>query len=221
MQKTVGISWMVQVYVADIANLKDPLEHPHQMEGLSEERKQKIMRQRRLLGRKQRLGAGLLLKQALFFCGVAEGEINIAEHGKPEMNHICFNLSHSQDLVVCAVSTKPVGVDIEKIACAPEKIAKRFFTPREVEYINSEEDFYRLWTMKESYIKMTGEGMHLPLEQFEIRIEEPIKIYRGNKRCDCFIKEYQIPGYKLTVCAEEEEFSSQVEYVSMEKYGGS
>lgn len=221
MQKMVGIKQMVHVYAADITGLPDPLEHPQLMEELSEERKQKIMRHKQLGGRKQSLGAGLLLGQVLFRHGVIEGEICISEYGKPEIADICFNLSHSHEMVVCAVSAKSVGCDVEKVVPAPEKVAERFFTKKETEYINRDEDFFRLWTMKESYMKMTGEGIHLPLNQFEIRLEEQLKVYREGERCVCFIKEYEIPGYKLSVCAEEAEFASEIQYISLAKNGDS
>ena len=67
-------------------------------------------------------------------------------------------------------------------------------TETESAYLKNEKDeFFRLWTMKESYVKMTGEGLRLPLNQFEIRFEERVKIYRDGKTCACFLKEYEIP----------------------------
>ena len=74
--------------------------------------------------------------------------------------------------------------------------------------------FYRLWTWKESYVKMTGEGMKLPLQDFEILPEgERIQVRRGDKILPCYMMEYHIPEYKVSVCAEEEEFARCVEYV--------
>ena len=49
---------MVHVYMANIENLPDPLEVPKIMEGLSKERKKKIVRYKMVAGRKQSLGAG-------------------------------------------------------------------------------------------------------------------------------------------------------------------
>lgn len=216
---------MVYVYATDITNLPDPLKSPQIMKKLSESRKQKITRCKQIEARKQSLGAGLLLGYILNQYGLVDKEIKYGSNGKPEIEGICFNISHSKKMVVCAVSNKPVGCDIEKISAAPQKVADRFFSKNEIEHLaqfSGEEknrEFYRLWTMKESYMKMTGEGMRLPLNQFEIRFEERPKVLRDEKIQNCFIKEYELPQdaisqYKLTVCAEEDEFSERVQYIS-------
>lgn len=216
----VGIK-MVYVYAAKVTNLPDPKEFPEWMEGLAEVRKQKILRYKQQKDRKQSLGAGLLLKHVLLRHGVDSGNIRFGENGKPELDGICFNLSHSHDVVVCAVSNKVVGCDVEKVKNAPTKIAERFFCKNEIEHLekfkNAERDseFYRLWTMKESYLKMTGEGMQLALNRFEFVFEECVKVFRDGKICSCFVKEYEIPGYKLTVCAKEAEFAEEVEYIRL------
>jgi len=116
-------------------------------------------------------------------------------------------------MVICAVSEKPIGCDVEKVKEANLKVADRFFTEKEVEYLNAldkdnrADAFFRLWTMKESYMKMTGEGMKLALDQFEFVFEEPVKVFRNGEICPCFIKEYELPGYKVSVCAEDGEFA--------------
>ena len=210
---------MVHVYIANVRDLPDPKEYPGIMGELSEERKKKILRYRRDADRKQSLGAGLLLYHVLKEHGFDAGKMSYGPHGKPEINGIYFNLSHSYDYVVCAVSHRPVGCDIEKTEKIRENIAEHFFTENEVRYLNIFEEkarldeFYRMWTLKESYMKMTGEGMSLPLKAFDIQIGESIQIYREGKRCDCFIKEYEIAGYKVSVCAEETVFAQEIEDV--------
>jgi len=204
---------MVYVYVADIKDLPDPLEAPESMDGLSEKRKEKIHRYLYPKDRKQSLGAGLLLNEVLSLHGVLVDDIVYGENGKPKIPGICFNLSHSEDMVICAVSEKPIGCDVEKVKEANLKVADRFFTEKEVEYLNAldkdnrADAFFRLWTMKESYMKMTGEGMKLALDQFEFVFEEPVKVFRNGEICPCFIKEYELPGYKVSVCAEDGEFA--------------
>lgn len=98
-------------------------------------------------------------------------------YGKPYVKGITglhFNISHSGNWVVCAVGSAPVGVDIERIADSDLSIAKRFFTKREYKWLYEKNDqerkqsFYKLWTMKESYIKAVGKGLSIPLESFEI-----------------------------------------------------
>ena len=211
---------MVKVYVANVSELPDPKDNPEHLKGLSDVRVKKIMRCRQTKDRKQSLGAGLLLTQCLKEYRIDTESIRYGEHGKPEVEGICFNLSHSQDMVVCAVSGMPVGCDIEKIGELKEGIAERFFTKNEVKYLErfqgneKRDEFYRLWTMKESYMKMTGEGMSLSLDCFEFIIEDRIKVFREAILEECYLEEYMIPGYKLTVCAKENEFVSEVKYVS-------
>ena len=146
-------------------------------------------------------------------------EIYYEENGKPAMDSLYFNISHSENVAVCAVSDEPVGIDIEKIRDIKKNIVDRYFTCHEKKYLNNIEDsfrnaaFIRMWTIKESYVKYTGEGMKLGLDNFDIRISQDIQIYRDAELCKCHIKEYNLPDYKLTVCASENEFSDEVNIV--------
>lgn len=208
---------MVHVYLMYTGNLPDPAEKPELLSGLSEDRIQKILRCKMIQDRKLSLAAGLLMNWVLTRYGCDMNAVSYGENGKPEIEGICFNLSHSQEYAVCAVSSRPVGCDIEKIKELKTDIAKRFFSKREQEYLNTfgeterPGEFFRLWTMKESYVKMTGEGMHLAFNRFEFKIDNgTIQVFRDGKRCTCYIKEYSLPDYRLTVCAEETEFAEMV-----------
>lgn len=96
-------------------------------------------------------------------------QIAIGEHGKPYVSnspHIHFNISHSGDWVACAVYDKPIGIDVQKMKDTDfVSIAKRAFTKKEQDVFNkiSQEDmktqFYKIWTAKESYIKLLGTGL--------------------------------------------------------------
>lgn len=212
---------MVYIYAVDITNLPDPLKAPKLMEALLEIRKQKIMKCRRLESRKQSLGAGLLMSYILKEHGLFDNEIKFGSNGKPEVEGIFFNLSHSKNMVICAVSDKVVGCDIEQISEAPERVVDRFFGETEIGYLSKfvgqekNKEFYRLWTMKESYMKMTGEGMSLALNQFELHFEKTVQIYRNGSLQDCFLKEYELTQdesrqYRISVCSEEDDFAEQV-----------
>lgn len=213
---------MIYLYAADIRNLPDPKEYPEMLTGLSDERKEKTMRCLQAGDRKRSLGAGLLLNKVLIRHGARPAEIRLRADGKPEAEGVFFNLSHSENIVICATAEKEVGCDVERVVNAPERIAERFFHKDEIEYIrgcgNEEKDerFFRIWTMKESYVKMTGEGIKLPFDSFAILFEpEEVSIYRDGKRVSCHVMEYDIPGYKVAVCAEEEQFAQGVEYVCL------
>ncbi|MGN6712626.1 4'-phosphopantetheinyl transferase family protein [Anaerocolumna jejuensis] len=102
----------------------------------------------------------------------------ITEYGKPYLKNredVYFNISHSGSWVVCAIGEQPVGVDIEKISKVDLDIAKRFFTTHEYNRIvlcsteDKQSEFFKLWTLKESYIKMIGKGLSIPLNSFELQ----------------------------------------------------
>ena len=93
----------------------------------------------------------------------------------PTSSPIHFNVSHTDGLVVCLVSTShEIGIDTELLSRAPAllALAPRVFAPQEqndlAKLIDDEKlhRAVRLWTLKESYIKARGMGMALPLDGF-------------------------------------------------------
>lgn len=210
---------MLHLYAADTSILPDPKDHPALLDTLDMDRRCKIMKFVRAEDRKQSLGAGLLLNKILPRYGASPAGLRLGANGKPEVDGIFFNLSHSGNIVICGTAEKELGCDVEKIVETPEGVAERFFHPNETAYINKcmgeegDHRFFRIWTMKESYIKMTGEGMKLAFDHFEV-LPDSGKVRRDGKLLSCRIMEYEIPGYKLSVCAEEE-FAGSVEYIRL------
>ncbi|NOR87131.1 MAG: 4'-phosphopantetheinyl transferase superfamily protein, partial [Bacteroidales bacterium] len=81
--------------------------------------------------------------------------------------------------VVVAFSDREIGLDVEKIKGDRRKIAQRFFTPSEIndmETAGSQKEqvsyFYQLWTLKESYMKAIGKGMSMSLSSFAFKKEK-------------------------------------------------
>ena len=109
--------------------------------------------------------------------GVSNTEITFLRnrYGKPyikEFPKYHFNISHTSNIIVIVISNDEIGVDIEKIKNADLRIAKRFFTKDEQEYIleNSlvqNNRFYEVWTKKEAYMKYVGKGLYMPLKTFK------------------------------------------------------
>jgi 4'-phosphopantetheinyl transferase len=105
-------------------------------------------------------------------------------HGKPELSqplrdesHLVFNLTHTAGLVACAVakdSELDLGIDAEMVTrrADPIRLAERYFSPAEIADLErttgAERDvrFTELWTLKESFIKATGDGLSRPLDTF-------------------------------------------------------
>lgn len=212
---------MVNLYAIDIRALPDPKENPAVLHDIGSSRRNKVMKYMQADDRRRCLGAGILLAKILPLYGESPENITYGPEGKPQAENVHFNLSHSGNLVICAVGEKAVGCDIEKTGQEVQGVAKRFFHQNEAEYLQKfqgperNEMFYRLWTWKESYVKMTGEGMKLSLQDFEILPEgERIRVRRGEEILPCHIIEYDVPGYQASVCAEEEKFARCVEYVN-------
>ena len=106
---------------------------------------------------------------------------------------------------VLAVADGEVGVDVEKIAAASDKLICRVCTERECAYLFSfsEEErareFFRIWTAKESAAKFLGAGLASPKHlEVDLSCKE---VKRGSASFP--IREYALDGYALTVCAEE------------------
>ncbi|MBR5047649.1 MAG: 4'-phosphopantetheinyl transferase superfamily protein [Eubacterium sp.] len=86
----------------------------------------------------------------------------------PEIFH---NVSHSGDWWACAYGKEEVGLDLQrKEKKDTKKLAERFFHPREIAWLKDRPDdqFYRLWAYKESYLKYTGTGLVEGLDHFSV-----------------------------------------------------
>jgi 4'-phosphopantetheinyl transferase len=102
-----------------------------------------------------------------------------ALQGPPDRTPLCFNLSHSHNLVLYAVTYgRDLGIDIEYVRpnFARDQIAEQFFSPREnvelraLTHVQHTIGFFNCWTRKEAYIKARGQGLSLPLDQFDVSL---------------------------------------------------
>lgn len=102
-------------------------------------------------------------------------------NGKPFVgdDSLTFNISHALGVVVFAFTLHtPLGIDVESNLREIELdlIANHFFSPAEAKELFSlptegqTEGFYRCWTRKEALIKAKGDGLSLPLNQFEVSL---------------------------------------------------
>lgn len=156
-------------------------------------------------------GAGYLLDCALRRKGLQDAVVLYGEHGKPYIEGLHFNLSHSGTVAVLAVAAGEVGVDIEKIAPVNEKLVRRVCTERELARLKGRDDaFFRIWTAKESAGKFLGTGIAFP-KAFEVDLLCKEVTYQGEALP---IREYALDGYALTACAKEE-FAPSLKEVSL------
>jgi 4'-phosphopantetheinyl transferase len=96
-----------------------------------------------------------------------------------EGSDVTFNVSHSGGIALFAIGRgREIGVDVEQVRrdSDSEAIARRFFSAHEQEQLAAlpagqrVEAFFRCWTRKEAYIKATGDGLSLPLGQFDVSL---------------------------------------------------
>lgn len=109
-----------------------------------------------------------------------------SDRGKPKLHNtsLQFNVSHSQDIALYGLTNNYlIGIDIEYLRSNVEcnKIAERFFNERESQIINNlskdkqAQTFFHLWTIKEAYLKATGEGLGGGLETVEIEFNSNLE----------------------------------------------
>ena len=109
-----------------------------------------------------------LIGEALLRYTVGPCTVESGPQGKPylpEHPEVHFNLSHSGSWVVLAIGDREVGVDVERTDRPMDRAAlsKRHFTPEEQEH---PDDFFAIWTAKESYLKYLGVGLTEALNGF-------------------------------------------------------
>jgi 4'-phosphopantetheinyl transferase len=143
-------------------------------------------------------------------------------YGKPYaegLGNVHFNIAHSGEYIVCAISNREVGIDIEQQIPGPFRDVADLFSIEEKQILYSQplhlqqEFFYSLWTLKESYIKQTEEGLSRSLNSFSIKLTgDNISLEIGEKTLsNLSFKQYDVDvNYKMAVCAEIDNFSSLI-----------
>lgn len=137
---------------------------------VSKNKKERILKQFKRKEAENILLGDILIKYAIKNTfGIKTKDIIFAEskNGKPYLcnfQNIHFNLSHSGDYVVCIVSDKLVGIDIQKIVNVEDLLMKRVCSEKEYEKIIESKDinneFTKLWTQKEAVLKKSGIGIN-------------------------------------------------------------
>lgn len=189
----------------DTALLPDPREGGLFSE-LPKARLEKAVRLLSLEKRKESAGAGLLLARILpRFLASAE-EVFADERGKLLHPRLFLSLAHGGGMAVLAVGDRPVGCDVERLSRVREGVLRRFLKEERafVEEAGQgvrERAFYRIWTGKESYLKMTGEGLSA---WKEVCVLPEGLILREGKEQLCRIEWKEKGEHLLAVCHEEE-----------------
>lgn len=207
----------------------------HQLTALScqvaPERQAKIKRFVKKDDALRSIGAELLLcRVALPTVGIQAKQLTFTynQYGKPALVNypdIHFNLSHSGNLVVCALDRFPVGIDVEEIQPIDLSVAQNCLTKNEFAQLlaNQEEDrrryFYDLWTIKESYVKAVGTGLSLPLNSFGVEKKKSGEISIWPTTEKWYFHQYEPEaGYVIAVCASHCDFPRDLIWTELEEF---
>lgn len=186
---------MLDIYFLEINRNIEKIDFNKLLNFVSEEKKERISRFHWFEDAQRSLFGDVLVRYAI--CkrlnnNNSELVFGANEYGKPVLlkpNEIHFNISHSGNWVVCAVDDNAVGIDVETVKPIDIKIAERFFSRNEYTSLQNQPKemrlkfFYIIWTLKESYIKMEGKGLSIPLNSFTIEIKHnDISVSVNNER---------------------------------------
>ena len=178
---------------AEKINLKDPLF----LRSMSPERLAKIERYASIADKKLSMAAELCICVA-----AKENKLPIPpkykseENEKPEffVSPPYFNVSHCKGYAICAVADSPVGVDAEPAdRVVDERITKRLLRSGEA----CPSSLWK-WVEKESFVKLTGEGLRRPLSSFT---SSPNGIFDPSGKCLARISRFELRGLLISVAA--------------------
>ncbi len=210
-----------------LAKLDQSSDHVQQLlRSLSRDEYQRSQSYRFARDRRNYIVARGLLRELLAACiGLPPSEVvfKYGPHGKPEIandwtnNAICFNLAHSHDVVIYAVTChRRVGIDIEYVfqSIEIEELSNHILTEREratlqtLTAIERQLAFFTYWTRKEAYIKATGEGLSVSLNGLDVSFAKgnvpTIGITRGvGEVANWSIQDLRpLPGYMAALAVE-------------------
>lgn len=126
----------------------------------------------------------------------------------PSLKNFDFNLSHSGEWVVLAISDSNVGIDIEKLKPIDTTLVKNLFHKEEMELINTAKEklnfFYKIWVLKESYIKAIGKGFSHAVNKINFKFDDGR--IRSFQRSNLINKNFKIynfgENYIIALCLE-------------------
>lgn len=168
--------------------------------------------------RAQFLSGRALVRQALFdHFGLTPNQASFTRSvsGKPEIAgrpDLHFNLSHSHELVVCALARQAIGIDVDLLAreVNPLALAQAYFSPDEVAWITrrgrpSLARFMALWVLKEAYLKALGCGLTVALDSIEFSHVKPHRCVITMPNSAVWQAWWAMPckGYMLALCCQQ------------------
>lgn len=222
------------IYIADTAPLHSEALFAALYRLLPAYRREKIDRYAVPGGKRLSLAVGTLLRTACREQGIpdADREVLFGAQGKGYFQNVSdafFNLSHSGERAMCVLSPVEAGCDVQQNQKILWPVARRVFSEEEQRWLREEElqgrggeAFTRLWALKESFLKATGEGFAAAPEESVLSIsgEKAALSNPGKSRMFSFFEPDLQDGYRYACCLknplpEEEILVRQVDFASL------
>lgn len=200
---------MYKIYCVSIDKFNNTDFAKDVFDNMSNYRKDKYLQIKSASSKAECMAGSYLLNHALMPYNLREADLyyTFGKNKKPYISNIedfYFNISHSGQYAILSVSDNEIGCDIQKTGNIKQNIAKRFFSQVENEFLNSfdndrkEKEFFRLWSIKEAYLKYTGDGLSKELSSFSVIYKDNIPSISDDANVK--IREYSnIPGYFISV----------------------
>ncbi|MGQ8872605.1 4'-phosphopantetheinyl transferase family protein [Paenibacillus sp. TSA_86.1] len=219
---------MVYVFLCNYNHSRDYINEYNLIRFLSKEKQEKFTKNKNKKSFLQSVIGELLTR--IIFCKLLKLENKSLVFKKDDFNKPFlesaqgwdFNISHSGEWIVCVFSRHCVGVDLEQVKQRQLGIAQQYFSDDEYTSIINQDTsnqlihFYRILTLKESYIKATGKGLKIPLNSFCIKGDDYRFYMQANDSLPkAYFQHYNVgEHYLMSICAFEE-FSSHVTFLEI------
>lgn len=152
--------------------------------------------------KKRLICTGIFLNKVLSSFDVSVEKIEYSDTGKPFIkgrNDLFFNISHSNDWIIIAVSGSEIGADIQAYRDINEALVKRITTNNEYELVKDLSPVL-LWSIKESYSKLIGTGIGMDFKDISFEIFNDDISYYYNGKFSAFGKRIFISdGYETVI----------------------
>ena len=202
---------MYNIFYYDINKMSDDL-YNKGLDSIPLIRKKEILKKAYTSDRKLSLAGDILTRKylsRLYNIPEEKLEIKKGEKGKPYVLNIPahFNVSHSGDYTVLAISDRPIGIDLEIIRDFSAILAKKYFNEDELKYISGNSSsrkkslmqkcFYEIWTAKEAYLKFPGKGIAGGINSLSFSFDG--KKLVPNRNDIKLTYDYSIPGAVIAI----------------------
>lgn len=205
---------MHNIFYYDINKMSDGL-YNKELDSIPLIRKKEILKKSDIKDRKRSLAGDILTRKYLSkLYNISEEKIEIrkGEKGKPYVLNLPahFNVSHSGDYTVVAISDRPIGIDLEIIRDFSAILAKKYFNEDELKYISGnfssrkkslmQRCFYEIWTAKEAYLKYIGKGISGGINSLSLFFDG--KKLVPNRNDIKLTYDYSIPGAVIAIISD-------------------